>query len=93
MAIDTAAKRASVFGIAVPALLVLPFPDGAVDAGDRLHVDWLYRGIAASTPVPVLIGSVTLTPSLSGSTSLAPVLTGSVELAAVLTGNVTLEPE
>jgi hypothetical protein len=42
MAIDTENKRRSV-------IYILPIPDGIIDADDRRHVAYIYRGI--STPV------------------------------------------
>ncbi len=56
MAIDTRDKRASAGSLLW--LATLPDPDGTIDAGDRLQVAGLYRGIAASAVVYVLIGEV-----------------------------------
>lgn len=43
MAIDTRAKRVSSLGDWQP----LPFPDGAIDQGDRQATAWVYSGILA----------------------------------------------
>lgn len=42
MAVDTAAKRASILGLGLVAALVLPPPDGAISDGDRQHVAFTY---------------------------------------------------
>lgn len=47
MAIDTAAKRASALG-AGKVYLMPVIPDGTLDTDDRLTLNHLYRGIAAS---------------------------------------------
>lgn len=44
MAVDSANKRASVSGD------MLPFPDGAINKGDRQHTAGDYRGIPAAVP-------------------------------------------
>jgi hypothetical protein len=70
MALDTADKRASALGVAVATLaLVLPTPDGlALSQGDRQHVTFSYRGIAAAL-VSARVGEINLIgrylPSLS----------------------------
>lgn len=46
MAVDTQDKRASVIGLGLAALLVLPAP-GAIDQPDRQQVAYSYRGIQA----------------------------------------------
>lgn len=46
MAVDTRDKRASVLGLGLAALLVLPEP-GTIDQPDRQHVAYSYRGIQA----------------------------------------------
>lgn len=48
MAIDTRDKRSSAINIGSPWRGMLPLPDGAINQGDRQHVAFLYRGIAAS---------------------------------------------
>jgi hypothetical protein len=45
LAIDTANKRRSISGYT--GLVIAPVPDGAITAPDRLHIAWLYSGIAA----------------------------------------------
>jgi len=44
MAIDTRNRRASVIGLDLLALRVLPSPDGTIDAGDRAQLAGKYRG-------------------------------------------------
>lgn len=56
MAIDTRDKRFSAGSLLW--LATLPDPDGTIDAGDRLQWAGLYRGIAASAIVFVLMGDV-----------------------------------
>lgn len=50
MAVDTRDKRASVLGIGLAALLVLPAP-GTIDQPDRQQLAYSYRGLLASVPV------------------------------------------
>lgn len=52
MAVDTRNKRASCLGLAFAAALVLPAPDGAIDAADRQQTAYCYAGIAAAPPTP-----------------------------------------
>lgn len=58
MAVDTQDKRASVLGLGLAALLVLPAP-GTLDQPDRQHVAFSYRGIdttaIAIDPEPFVI--------------------------------------
>jgi len=51
MAIDTADKRMSLLGLALPVPMVAPAPDGSIDLEDRLQWLWLYRSIAPSKAV------------------------------------------
>lgn len=51
MAIDTRAKRASVMGMGSPIPVMLPFPDGTIDQGDRQHFLELYSGILVAALV------------------------------------------
>lgn len=48
---DTPNKRASVIGLALASLLVLPVPDGGVDRGDRAQLAYSYRGWGATGSV------------------------------------------
>jgi hypothetical protein len=51
MAVDTANKRMSVVGFALPFRTVAPIPDGSLAAvADREQVAHSYAGIAASAP-------------------------------------------
>ncbi|MCK5607406.1 hypothetical protein KAR91_36315 [Candidatus Pacearchaeota archaeon] len=50
MAIDTAAKRASVQAYALG--LMRPPPDGTVNEGDRACLAWLYQGMDYDSPTP-----------------------------------------
>lgn len=51
MAIDTAAKRKSCIGLALPHMRAGVIPDGSnLSAAQRLHTDGLYSGIAAGAP-------------------------------------------
>lgn len=50
MAVDTRDKRASVLGLGLAALLVLPEP-GAIDQPDRQHLAYSYRGVMAGEAV------------------------------------------
>ncbi len=51
MAIDTAEKRLSMLNFGLPWWTTLPASDGAIDAGDRLHLLGLYSGIAVAVTV------------------------------------------
>lgn len=51
---NTPSKRASAIGIGLAVRLVLPVPDGAVEAGDRQHVAYCYAGGAGAPVVPVV---------------------------------------
>lgn len=53
MAIDTANKRASVLGIALPLARILPTRDGAVDPDEFEQLALSYAGIQAASPIPV----------------------------------------
>jgi len=55
-AMDNASKRGSAINYTCPWRLSLPFPDGAITQPDRQHVPWMYSGILAGAPVPVLVG-------------------------------------
>jgi hypothetical protein len=55
MAVDTRNKRASVLGLTLAALVVLPAPNGSVSAPDRLQVSANYAGIAADSPIPSVV--------------------------------------
>ena len=50
MAVDTRDKRASALTL-VWGRLVLPLADATVDQGDRQHVAFCYRGIAATSSI------------------------------------------
>lgn len=54
MAVDTENKRRSVGAYAGGSGMVLPRPDGTVDAADRAAAAWIYSGLDYSgTPPPV----------------------------------------
>lgn len=60
MAIDTATKRASAINVGMPALRLLPIPDGTVGQADRQHVALLYGGIlAGAVTAPTVFGDLT----------------------------------
>lgn len=54
MAIDTAAKRGSAICVSMPWRPFLPLPDGVIDQGDRQAVPFMYSGILAANPAPVV---------------------------------------
>ena len=60
MAIATDAERAQILSVAalgaIGILVILPIPDGSVDAADRLHFLGLYGGIEAGAAVPPAAG-------------------------------------
>lgn len=51
MAVDTRDKRASSVAHGLPVARLLPLADGTVGVSDRLHLVWLYAGIAAGAAV------------------------------------------
>lgn len=56
MALDTAAKRKSAIGVGLLCLRLGVIPDGTnLSAPQRLHTDFLYSGIAASSVVEVFV--------------------------------------
>jgi hypothetical protein len=61
MAVDTRNKRASVLGLTLAALVVLPAPNGSVSSADRLQVSANYSGIAADSGVVTPTGSISAT--------------------------------
>ena len=58
MAIDTKNKRMSVIGLALPVPSMLPDSDGTIAIADRLHLLWLYSGIAAATPAVFVVSAI-----------------------------------
>lgn len=68
MAIDTRDKRASVLGLGLASLLVLPAP-AALDQPDRQQLAYCYRGLSASAPVvvtPIDLGTLEATCQVTG---------------------------
>jgi len=57
MAVDTKNKRMSVIGLALPVPSMLPDSDGTIGVSDRLHLLWLYSGIAATTPAKFIVSA------------------------------------
>ena len=51
--IDTAEKRLSMLDFGLETQVALPFPTGTIDAGERLHLLWLYSGFGSGPPPPV----------------------------------------
>lgn len=55
MAVDTRDKRSAVIGYGLAFVQVFPDPDGTLDeAGDRVHLAYLYRGITPGGPEALL---------------------------------------
>ncbi len=54
MAVDTADKRNSAIGMGLPWRNQYPIPDGSIASGDRQHIGWVYRGIAAGAIIASL---------------------------------------
>jgi hypothetical protein len=82
VAVDTRNRRASVIGLGLSALLVLPAPDGALDLGDRQQVAACYRGIDAAVQV-ARVSDVTIT----GSSVETLTLTGTAVVDVAVTGS------
>lgn len=51
MGVDTRNKRASVLGLTLASLLVLPAPDTAIEQPDRQQIAYCYAGVSAMPPV------------------------------------------
>jgi hypothetical protein len=51
--LDTTSKRRSHLSLAKPWMQVLPEPTGAIEAGDRQHLAYLYSGISAGSAEPI----------------------------------------
>ena len=58
MAVDSKAKRMSCIGIGLPVPSLLPVADNSVSAADRLHLCWLYSGIAASALADFIVSAI-----------------------------------
>jgi len=93
MAIDTRNKRASAIGIGLPFRAAYPAPDSTIDASDRLHVAFLYSGIAAGAgaepqyyPTRFLQGTFTRIAALIGSKIGQQRITGTIARIARLPG-------
>lgn len=54
MAVDTIGKRRSVVNVGTPFRVALPEPDGTISAADRLHLGYLYSGIAVGAAAVVV---------------------------------------
>lgn len=81
--IDSRDKRSSVIMLGLPFRGMLPVP-GVPDAGDRMHLAFLYRGIAAAiTASTAICGAFITTLAISGAfaTELAVQGTFATELA------------
>jgi hypothetical protein len=80
MAADSRNKRASLIGLGTPWSRVLPNPDGTLDASDRLHLLYLYAGIAADEPVFFLEVPLFLYAALAAELGLTTTLAHSLSL-------------
>lgn len=60
MAADTRDKRASLLGLGLASLLVLPLPAGSLDLGDRQHLAYLYRGVSTASSHEAVAAVVTV---------------------------------
>jgi hypothetical protein len=89
MAVDSRDKRASVLGLGLAALVVLPAP-GTLDQADRQHVAYCYRGITAD--LPPLASTIAITAWYDPTITLVAIddstirLTGRYDATITLTG-------
>jgi hypothetical protein len=88
MAIDTRNRRASMMGLGLTALLVLPTSDGTIEASDRQHFLGLYSGLALAPPEPSAPSRVLADISAAG--VIVRRITGSVEAVRRITGGVEI---
>lgn len=54
MPVDTRNKRSSALHVTGPWRCQWPTPDGTIAAGDRQEIAFMYSGIAADPPAPVV---------------------------------------
>ena len=80
MAVDTAAKRMSCIGVALPVPSVLPIPDGDIGDYNRISLVWLYSGIAVVSDALVLSANVAIRLLASATAAIRVTATGDVEL-------------
>lgn len=93
MAIDTRDRRASCVGLALAFRIVLPVADGGLDAGDRQHTAYTYRGIAAGVPEREAFATIFLMARHTTSIRLRAVHRASLRLTARSTTTIRLEAE
>ena len=55
MAIDSAEKRLAIMDMDEATMPAIPLTDGSFDAGDRLHLLWLYAFGATPPPPPPVV--------------------------------------
>jgi hypothetical protein len=94
MALDTAAKRAAALGVGLPPGVILPVPDGSIDAADRAALAGIAVPAAASSlvEVPDVVGDdeATATAALEGAgfvVSVDSTYSASVSVGDVITQN------
>lgn len=86
--LDTRSKRTSCVHLLKPALTAPVTPDGTISAADRLHLAWLYSGIA--------VAAVTLAPRIQarrGAATISESQTYLVPVAARGAGLITSKSE
>lgn len=82
MAIDTQDRRASVLGLGLAALLVLPAP-GTIDQPDRQQVAYSYRGIAAESSTTLAPDAIIVTVNAIDRDVVVPSVTRTVTVDAI----------
>lgn len=93
MPVDTRNKRASVLGLGLASLLVLPAPDATVHAVDRPHVAYSYSGLAAEAPVVGPVDLVELTATFRRQVDLQATIGSPVTLSATIHDQVDITVE
>jgi len=89
MAVDTKAKRMSVIGLALPVPTLLPVANNTISAADRLHLLWLYAGIAAQTPVTFVVSAIVAIRTLaSNALAIRSTASGNIEIRSTASGEV-----
>lgn len=84
MAVDSRDKRASVIGLGLAALLVLPEP-GTIDQPDRQHVAYSYRGIEAGEAVVVAPETIDITGTHAPTVSVTGTYSPTISLSGAYT--------
>ena len=93
MAVDSQAKRMSCIGLGLAVPSLLPVADSSVSAPDRLHLCWLYSGIAAAAAVVadyLFDGDVAVRLTADGNVALRLTADGNAAIRLTADGDIEL---